>query len=238
MIDNNLIMIKLKERIKNNKVELLNILRKIERDNVVNTEIELSIQALEHNYKYSKRNNLVCSSYLPMNLPLYSLIVYVAIPRRNCERCFYRPASTTNAVLKELHELLKLDEFNINLVDLPRQEFFDKYVDKSDVVVFVGKTENAELIRNKLKKDTMFIYFGVGQNTIVVEEDADIELASKKIVEAVLFNYGQDCGKPNVILVNKNIFDILKEKIISEIDRTVADNRTTIKDLKNLKEVA
>lgn len=52
MIDNNLIMIKLKERIKNNKVELLNILRKIERDNVVNTEIELSIQALEHNYKY------------------------------------------------------------------------------------------------------------------------------------------------------------------------------------------
>ncbi len=63
MIDNNLIMIKLKERIKNNKVELLNILRKIERDNVVNTEIELSIQALEHNYKYSKRNNLVCSSY-------------------------------------------------------------------------------------------------------------------------------------------------------------------------------
>ena len=149
-----------------------------------------------------------------MNLPLYSLITYVIVPKINASKCFYRPSTKTITQSKKIQELLGLDEYDIKLVDSPRYQFFNNYVNKSNVVVFVGKPENANELISKLSNNTMFIYYGVGQNPVVVEKDGDIDLASKKIVDAILFNYGQDCAKPNMILVNRLVSEQLKNKII------------------------
>lgn len=238
MIDNNVIMNSIKRRILKEKEAILSILKNIERENVAVEEIELSINALNNNYKYSKKNNLTCSSYLPMNLPLYSLITYVVIPRRNANKCYYRPSSKTTDIAKKIHEILKLDDFDIELVDAPRYQFLNNYANKSNVVVFVGRPENAKALMEKLNNNIMLIYYGVGQNTVVVEKDANIEMTGTKILNAILFNYGQDCAKPNVILVNRKIFEQLKDRIILEINNRIDDNKTTIKKLEALKEVS
>lgn len=173
-----------------------------------------------------------------MNLPLYSLVTYVIIPRLNTQKCVYRASTQTISQLKKIQNILELDEYNIKLVDLPRTEYFNNYVSKANVVIFVGKPENAEQLIKNLNNNTMFIYYGVGQNPIIVEKDADLKLASKKIVDSILFNYGQDCAKPNAIIVNNVISEKLKEELIKEINLRVNDNKTTIKKLQTLKEVS
>lgn len=228
----------LKIKIINNREELIKILVENETENVAIEEIELSLKALENNDKYVTQNNLICSSYLPMNLPLYSLITYVVVPKVNTSKCFYRPSTKTLEQSKKIEGILKLKDFDIELVDSPRYQFFNDCVSKSNIVVFVGKPENANELVSKINKNTMFIYYGVGQNPVVVEKDGNTELASKKIVDAILFNYGQDCAKPNMILVNRVVAEQLKEKLIEEINKRIDDNKTTIKNINTLKEVA
>jgi len=59
-------------------------------------------------------------------------------------------------------------------------------------VVFVGNPSNANQISEKLSRKTLFIYFGVGQNPVIISSDADIELASEKIAKTVMFNSKQE----------------------------------------------
>ena len=70
----------------------------------------------------------------------------------------------------------------------------------------IWNTEAPFEILKKLSKQTLFICFGVGQNPAIVADGADLNIASKKIAEAIMFNYGQDCAKPNVILCKKDLY--------------------------------
>ena len=207
----------------NKQDEIVDTLLQIEDKEVALEEIRLSHNALMNIKNYDTKAN-INSTYLPMNLPLYSLIIYVVIPKLCSNKSYYRPSTKTLKQSIQVHEILELDKYNIKLIDNNRKYFYDNYVTKSNVVIFVGKTENAIEVSKKLSKDIMFIYFGVGQNPIVVEKDANIDLASKKIVDAVMFNSGQDCAKPNAILVNKEIYKQLKLNILKYIQYKLKNN--------------
>lgn len=228
---------KIIEALETNKNEIIEILKEIETESVATEEFNLSINALKNSDKYIKENAENISSYLPMNLPLYSLIIYTIIPRICAKKSNYRPSTKTLEQSKKIHEILEIEKFNIHLFEGTRFDYFQKEVSRSDVVIFVGKPKNAEKLSNQLSKKTMFIYFGVGQNPVVIENDADIQLACKKIVSAIMFNYGQDCAKPNVILCKKDIYDEFSKKLIAEIEKNM-NEKTTIKNLEALKEVA
>lgn len=216
--------------LQNNREIIISLLCEIENYEEAKTEIELSISALKNSNKYIERKaNRLCA-YFPMNLPLYSLITYSIIPRICVNECYYRPSTKTSAISKRIHEILNLEKYNIHLINKTRKDYLQNLVIDADIVVFTGKPENAKKIEDSLKKDTMFIYFGVGQNPIVVEKDANLELASKKTVNSVLFNYGQDCAKPNIILVNSKVYNQFLELIIHEISKK-NNSKTSIKDL-------
>lgn len=107
---------------------------------------------------------------------------------------------------KKIHKLLYLNEYNIHLFEGTRADYNEVIAKRSNVVIFVGKYENSFEILKKLSKQTLFICFGVGQNPAIVADGADLNIASKKIAEAIMFNYGQDCAKPNVILCKKDLY--------------------------------
>ena len=146
-----------------------------------------------------------------MNLPLYSLITYVIIPRLNADTCNYRPSTKTLEISKKLHKLLKLDSYNIKLFEGTRFDYNKNLVKNSDVVIFIGKPSNAEKLSKELSSNTLFIYFGVGQNPAIIANDANLELASEKIADSIMFNYGQDCAKPNVILCKSTVYPEFKK---------------------------
>lgn len=193
----------IKRKLESSKEIIIDILQEIEPKNVALEEFELAVLALSNNDKYINRCVDSISVYLPMNLPLYSLIIYAIIPKICSNYVYYRPSTKTLNQSKKIHDILNLDSYSIQLFEGTRHDYFKSKVNKSDVVVFVGNPSNANQISEKLSRKTLFIYFGVGQNPVIISSDADIELASKKIAKTVMFNSGQDCAKPNVILCNK-----------------------------------
>lgn len=228
---------KIKKILENHKREVISILQEIETETVAIEEYNLSIAALNNNTKYIKGRVNVVSSYMPMNLPLYSIILYSVVPKICSNRCYYRPSSKTIRQSKKIHKLLNLNNYNIYLFEGTRFDFFKNFVYNSDVVVFVGKPENADYLSKKLLNKTMFIYFGVGQNPVVLADKANLSIASKKIANTIMFNYGQDCAKPNVILCKKTLYKKFLEKLIVEIEKNM-NQKTTIKDNETLKDVA
>ena len=227
---------KIKNDILKNKSEIIEILSIIENKSVASEEIELCIKALGHSQKYSEKKIKVISSYLPMNLPLYSLITYVIIPRLNADTCNYRPSTKTLEISKKLHKLLKLDSYNIKLFEGTRFDYNKNLVKNSDVVIFIGKPSNAEKLSKELSSNTLFIYFGVGQNPAIIANDANLELASEKIADSIMFNYGQDCAKPNVILCKSTVYPEFKKKLLTAIYNRL-EQKTTIKKLEVFKDV-
>ena len=227
---------KIKNDILKNKREIIEILSIIENKSVASEEIELCIKALGHSQKYSEKKIKVISSYLPMNLPLYSLITYVIIPRLNADTCNYRPSTKTLEISKKLHKLLKLDSYNINLFEGTRFDYNKNLVKNSDVVIFIGKPSNAEKLTKELSSNTLFIYFGIGQNPAIIANDANLELASEKIADSIMFNYGQDCAKPNVILCKSTMYPEFKKKLLTAIYNRL-EQKTTIKKLEVFKDV-
>ena len=227
---------KLYKDILKNKSEIIEILSIIENKSVASEEIELCIKALGHSQKYSEKKIKVISSYLPMNLPLYSLITYVIIPRLNADTCNYRPSTKTLEISKKLHKLLKLDSYNIKLFEGTRFDYNKNLVKNSDVVIFIGKPSNAEKLSKELSSNTLFIYFGVGQNPAIIANDANLELASEKIADSIMFNYGQDCAKPNVILCKSTVYPEFKKKLLTAIYNRL-EQKTTIKKLEVFKDV-
>lgn len=227
----------IKKNLELHKEEIIKTLMEIETEKVALEEYDLCIKALNNNNKYGKTIVDVISSYLPMNLPLYSLIIYVVIPKICASRSNYRPSSKNIEQTKKIHNLLNLEKYNINLYEGTRFDYLKNKVINSNVVIFIGKPENAEKISKNLDNKTMFIYFGVGQNPVIIANNANLKVSSKKIAEAIMFNYGQDCAKPNVILCQKSLYKDFVKNLIVEIEKNL-DQKTSIKNLEVLKDVA
>lgn len=226
----------IKEKILKYKDELIMILSEIETESVAIEEIELCIKALENNKKYLDKKVGAIASYLPMNLPLYSLITYVIIPRLCSDTIYYRPSTKTIEVSKKIHKLLNLDKYDINLYEGTRFNYNKEVIKNANVVIFVGKPENAKRLSESLSPSTLFIYFGVGQNPAIIANDANLEIASKKIVDSIMFNYGQDCAKPNIILCKKSLYPEFKKRLLHEISNSM-DQKTSIKNLETFRDV-
>ena len=65
----------------------------------------------------------------------------------------------------------------------------------------------------------LFIHNGATVDPVLVHENADIELAVKKTVEARIFNSGQDCAGPDAILVPESISSIFLERLEQEVKK-------------------
>ncbi len=203
----------LENSILENKMKIIKILETYESFSVANEEIDLSINALR-NCKYIKATNAKLSVFLPMNLPFFSLVTYVLIPSCNCQKTYYRPSSITAELSKKISDCLRLEKYNVYIVEESRNIFLEKYAQKSNIVIFVGSSKTSKTILKSLNKDILFLNFGNGLNSIVGFEDANRKLLIDKIIRSITFNNGQDCGKPSLIFLDKKISDNIIKKVL------------------------
>lgn len=215
---------KLLKKLIENKEELINSLLDYESYETTIDEIKRSIDCLKNLDKelkfFSSQKVDVISSFFPLNLPLYSFILFALVPSFMCNRIFVRPSKSMRNVLNNLIHILNVQELfpNIKIIEMHRNIFLEGFVSTSDVILFTGLYENALKVKNSCRKDSLFIYNGAGINPIIVTKDADVNLATRKIVEARTFNSGQDCAGPDAILVDKKITSRLTSKIKSILD--------------------
>lgn len=153
-------------------------------------------------------SGLKIATVFPLNLPLYSLVLFGIVPGAFSERVFIRPPEVMQDMLTELWNILKINEYfpNLTLAPVPRQVFVQLYASDCDVIIFTGKYENAMNIHEQCP-DTLLVYNGSGINPFLIFENADIKLAAKKAVEMRCFNSGQDCAGPDAFFVPKPLAD-------------------------------
>ncbi|MFE2752929.1 aldehyde dehydrogenase family protein [Actinosynnema sp. NPDC059335] len=192
------------------RAEVMSLLTQVMSYKTAYGEIDASIAALEgaaaEVARYRPPSVGQIGVLMPSNIPLYSYVLYLAIPSLYSERVVFRPSRRIADQLLKLHELLSgVHHLPIVLDGSDQREFLEGEGARSDVLVFTGTFKNAEKIRAGLRRDQMFLYFGQGVNPFVVGPDADIPKAVDGLLRVRMLNSGQDCFGPDVVFVHTSI---------------------------------
>lgn len=144
------------------------------------------------------------SSFLPVNLPLYSLVLFGFIPGLMSKEIHVRAPVQARSVLHRVAEMVLDADQALTIYDGDRGAFVKGPVANSDVVLFTGQYPNARRVERSCSR-ALFLYNGAGINPIVIAADADLPAAVTKTVAARVFNSGQDCAGPDSILVEESV---------------------------------
>jgi acyl-CoA reductase-like NAD-dependent aldehyde dehydrogenase len=215
--------LKLASKIAEKKDVLMSILCTYETNETALYEIEHSIKTLQgfskefSNIDFSKQYGNI-STFFPINLPLYSLVLFAVAPAAFARKVRVRPPIMVCGILEEIVKNIELFSYisNIELYSISRKQFLDECVEYSQVVIFNGRYENVKDLISEFP-DKKFIFNGRGINPVIIGGNADINLAVEKTIEMRIFNSGQDCAGIDVIFVADDIY----EKFVSTLRENV-----------------
>ena len=159
----------------------------------------------------------------PFQLPLVPLIGAissgnVAIIRQS------RFSPYTNSLIKEiLKESFSEDHVAIVESDIETAEAVLKL--RWDLIFFTGSTPVGKKIYAEaaLNLTPVILELG-GKSPVVVEDDASIQVAARKIIWGKLIDAGQTCISPDYLFVNINVKNILIKQMKLEINRMYGSN--------------
>ncbi|GAW87415.1 aldehyde dehydrogenase (NAD+) [Bathymodiolus platifrons methanotrophic gill symbiont] len=215
--------------IKENQDELVDVMLEYEPYEAVIDQVTRSISCLEDIRAEFEDFDFELNKYatfLPVNLPLYSIVLFALIPSLYSKQVFARPPKASEETVKKIVSIIgsHISLEKITIASFSRADFLDRISD-SDVVCFTGTHKNALNVRKKLQKKTIFLFNGAGINPLVVTSSAEIDLAVKKAVNVKCFNSGQDCAGPDAILVHSSLKDEFVRKLKEEVSLiTVSSN--------------
>jgi predicted nucleotidyltransferase len=200
------------------------ILRQYESKEVVDDEIHRSIESLRSMQEIRRYFDEVplthqTVTFLPLNLPLYSFVLFAAMPSYQSTSLTIRAPQRMQVLFTALFDtlLIKTHYPNINVFEGSRGEFLSTYCKDAAVIIFTGKHENMQRIRKACRADALLLFNGVGHNPLVVTPSADVDLAVEKSLQVKLFNNGQDCAGPDIILVHSSVIDSYLEKLQAKL---------------------
>lgn len=195
-----------------NTTQLLEILTRHESREAALDELERAIATLRN--LSAEQEHLACASlrstatFLPVNLPLYSLVLFAAVPAMASHRVFARVPAVAARWVLDVADAMRLRDFypGVALVDLNRTEFVEHFASQTEAIIFTGRYENALEVRTSCDPD-LFIFNGAGVNPIVLGPGTNLDADLDRILEPRIFNSGQDCAGPDAYLVHESIAD-------------------------------
>lgn len=100
-----------------------------------------------------------------------------------------------------------------------------------DYIFFTGSTTVGKIVMEKASKRLIPITLELGgKSPCIVDKDANLEMAAKRIVWGKLLNCGQTCIAPDYLYVDKDIKDELLTLIVKEIHKQYGENLKESKD--------
>jgi aldehyde dehydrogenase (NAD+) len=147
-----------------------------------------------------------------------SFALYCLIPALWAEKVSVRPSRGTANIVNTLVSIF--DEAAAGKISVETKDqtaFVEACAAEPAVVLFTGRRTNAETVCRQLSREHLFMFFGKGYNPAVITEGANIRLAARDIVRARLFNGGQDCLAPDIVLVHASICDQFLQAVDEEL---------------------
>ena len=100
-----------------------------------------------------------------------------------------------------------------------------------DYIFFTGSVKVGKIIMEKASKNLTPLTLELGgKSPCIVDKDAKLEYAAKRIVWGKLINAGQTCIAPDYLYVHKSIKNKLLELIVKEIKKQYGENLRENKD--------
>jgi lysyl-tRNA synthetase class 1 len=230
------IALQIVDTIRSKKHQLIITLTQYETIKTAEDEIERTIDlltSLDENIDYFKEVVGQVAVFMPSNQPLYSFACFAIVPSLMAAKVYVKSPEIMNGFYEKMLKILnvKKDLKNIEYLKLTRDECLsiftattldhetNKRFPDFDAVIFTGTTENADRLRKKFHPSTLFIANGSGHNPIVVTETAAVEKAIDGIMSVRTYNQGQDCAAPDSILVHRDLYDNVIERMRTEIQK-------------------
>ncbi len=129
-----------------------------------------------------------------------------------------KPSSKTPKVSEVIAKIMSVFDTDYAYVNCNRDE--DLFDQKFDFMFYTGSSQFAKLIREKQAKFlTPCILELGGKSPCIVDADADVDLAAKRIAWGKFLNAGQTCVAPDYCVVHKEIKDDFIEKLLFYIKK-------------------
>ncbi len=160
-----------------------------------------------------------CSFISPFNFPL-NLVAHKVAPAIACGCPFVlKPASRTPISALVLGEILRetdLPEGAFSILPCPR-DAADLFTtdDRLKLLSFTGSPDVGWKLKAKSGKKKVVLELG-GNAACIVDDDADIEFATDRIIIGAFYQSGQSCISVQRIFIHDSIYDEVKERLVAK----------------------
>jgi succinate-semialdehyde dehydrogenase/glutarate-semialdehyde dehydrogenase len=196
-----------------NRDELHSVLTRVATSQAATDEIFRSLRALSgapwELLRNSPRRLGRLATFLPSNNLLYSYILFGVIPSLYTDEVRIRPSARVAPTAMAVHEILgpelrRLGGGRVIMAPASQREFLADCA-RSDAVVFTGQPDNGEAVAAHLPGDTLLLTFGSGPNPVVLGPEADPDTVCRTVLDARLYNSGQDCLCTDIVFVHRSL---------------------------------
>ena len=148
-----------------------------------------------------------------------------AIAAGNC--CIIKPSAYAPAVSRVIRELVEelFDPAFVAVVEGGREENSRLLEEKFDYIFFTGSVQVGKLVMKKAAEHLTPVTLELGgKSPCLVAEDADLNLAAKRIIFGKLLNSGQTCVAPDYCLVQENVMEPFLACLVKWVRRFWGEN--------------
>ena len=151
----------------------------------------------------------------PWNYPLQLSIAPLAGAMAAGNTIVLKPSSYTTTISEVLKKVLSVfDERYLAVILGGRHEIGALLDQKFDYIFFTGSPAVGHIVMEKASVNLTPISLELGgKSPAIINKDADIELAAKRITWGKFLNAGQTCVAPDYILVHKDIHKAFAERV-------------------------
>ncbi|MEV4920277.1 aldehyde dehydrogenase family protein [Streptomyces tirandamycinicus] len=213
--------------------ELLSALTRVATAQAATDELFRSLRALSgapwEILRNSPRRLGRLATFLPSNNLLYSYVLFGVIPSLYTEEVRIRPSARVAPAAMAVHEILEphlrgLGGGRIVMAPVSQREFL-AHCARSDAVVFTGQPDNGEAVAAHLPGDALLLAFGSGPNPLVVGPRADPDAVCRTVLDARLYNSGQDCLCTDVVFVHRSLVGELLPRLADALTAVPVGDR-------------
>jgi aldehyde dehydrogenase (NAD+) len=170
----------------------------------------------------------VCLIFSPFNYPFQlSLVPLIgALAAGNC--AIIKPSEYTPHTSKLLRQIIAevFPPYYVNVIEGDAETSLGLLSEPIDYIFFTGGAANAKKIMQKAAEELIPVTLELGgKSPVIVDYNADIALAAKRIVWGKFLNAGQTCIAPDYVLVHKGVADKLLRYIGFTIKQFYRDHK-------------
>ncbi len=158
----------------------------------------------------------ICLIFSPYNYPFHLAIspLIGAIAAGNC--VILKPSELTPATSKLLKEIIRevFPPYYVSVIQGDAKVSEALLQQPIDYVFFTGGTQTGKKVMQQAAQHLIPVTLELGgKSPTIVDEDADLKLAARRIVWGKFLNAGQTCVAPDYVLVQEKVADRLLANI-------------------------